>query len=186
MSESVKNPAGKKDAKFEQQEIAALARIEELDEADKLHTLMLNARRMGSERVAEAAFDRRIDVLTGDEHDDPVTEDFWRSIHTIEAVLTEKNGKATRLTPTRQKLTRAGTVKTLADIAVKTKTSDGSELLLANDRADATAEAVILRHPDEFDEKTRDAATARLEAAELERATEPDATPGTTEGTTDG
>lgn len=182
MSDSVKKTDEKKDAKFEQQENAALERIEDLDEADKLHTLMLNARRMGSERVAEAAFDRRIDVLTGDEHGDPVTEDFWRSIHTIEAVLTERNGKATRLTPTRQKLTRAGTVKTLADIALKAKVSDGSELLIANDRVDATAEAVILRHPDEFDEKTRDAATARLAAAELKRATEPETTEGTDDG----
>ena len=177
MSDPAKKQA---DAKFEKQEEAALERIEELEEADKLHILMLNARRMGSERVAEAAFRKRIDVLTGEEHDDPLTEDFWRSIHTIEAVLTEKNGKSTRLTPTRQKLTRAGTVKTLSDIAVKAKISDGSELLLANDMADRTAEAVVLRHPDAFDEKTRDAATARLAEAESARA------PETMEGTTDG
>jgi len=177
MSDPAKKQA---DAKFEKQEEAALERIEELEEADKLHILMLNARRMGSERVAEAAFRKRIDVLTGEEHDDPLTEDFWRSIHTIEAVLTEKNGKSTRLTPTRQKLTRAGTVKTLSDIAVKAKASDGSELLFANDMADRTAEAVILRHPDAFDEKTRDAATARLAEAESAR----DA--GATEEVTDG
>lgn len=171
------DPAKKqKDAKFEKQENAALERIEELDEADKLHTLMLNARRMGSEKVAEAAFRKRIEVLAGDDHDSAVAMDFWRSIHTLEAALTEERGKTIRLTRTRQKLTRAGAVKTLADLAVAPKPSEGFALLMDRDLSDLTAESVVLRHPEEFDEKTRDAAAARL--AEY--------TTGTTEGTTNG
>ena len=152
----------KEDEKFRQQEEIALARIEELNDADLLQKLMNNATRMGSERVAVAAFRKRVSVLSGEDHESPVAFDFWRSIHTLEAALTEERGKTTRLARTRQKLTRSGVIKTLSDLATNAKPSEGFDLLIARDMGDLTAEAVILRHPQEFDEATKTAAAERL------------------------
>ncbi len=153
------------DRKFEEQEQAALVRIETLDDADKLKNLMNNAKRMGSETVFDAAFRRRVAVLSGDDHDTPIAFDFWRSIHTLESALSDERGKATRLTRTRQKLARAGVQKTLADLAVAPKPSEGFDLLIERNLSDLTAEAVILRFPEEFEKDIRIAAEQRLLSA---------------------
>jgi len=155
----------KEDEKFRRQEETALARIEEMDDPDRLETLIENARGMGSERVAVAAFRKRVAVLSGEDHETPVAFDFWRSIHTLEAALTEERGKKTRLARTRLKLTRSGVIETLSDLANTAKPSEGFDLLIARDMGDLTAEAVILRHPQDFDEATRTAAAERLATA---------------------
>ena len=132
------------------------------DDPEKLRTIEENARKRGADALADAAFRGRVSVLPS-ERPGTVEHDFWRSVHALEAVLTEERGRTTRLSGTRQKVGRVGVHRTLADWARK-KTS-GFDMLLERDMPELLGEAVVLRHPDEFESNVLDAARNRLEAS---------------------
>ncbi|MAQ44863.1 hypothetical protein ATO2_01155 [Roseovarius sp. 22II1-1F6A] len=145
---------------------SALARIPEMDDADGLRALLRNAERLDADDVREAAF-RRLAFVQTDVEAEPgsLAHDFWQTIHAFEQLMREEKGKAVRLTRVRQKITRVGEVKTLADFATATAENPAFAELIARGMSDLTGEAVILRHPDEFTEDTRAGATARLTEA---------------------
>jgi hypothetical protein len=132
----------------------------------KLQNWINNAVREGAADVADAARRRLIEVQAStniDNSDDPLVLDFWKSIAALEFALTEERGKTIRLSRTRQKITRVGVQKTLADLALQSTPSDGYFLLLDRCMLDLSAEAVVLRFPDRFSEDIIQAARARLE-----------------------
>ncbi|CUH39712.1 hypothetical protein JSE7799_02440 [Jannaschia seosinensis] len=149
---------------------AALARIEAMDDPDKLRNLMANAERMGVMPVRNAAF-RRLALIQTPGDPGSVAHEFWQTIHAFEQLLREERGKAVRLTRIRQKIARVGEVRALADFASATEETQGFETLMARDLPEMTGEAIILRHPDDFDAPTCDAARARLESAGFDPAT---------------
>ena len=133
------------------------------NDPEKLRTIEENARKRGADALADAAFRRRVSVLPS-ERPGTVEHDFWRSIHTLEAVLTEERGRTTRLSRTRQKIGRVGVRQTLADLALARKKAEGFDMLLERDMPELLGEAVVLRHPDEFESNVLDDARNRLEA----------------------
>lgn len=161
------------DKEVAERDRAALARVAEMDEPDKLRNLMANAERMGVGAVGEAAFRRLALIQTEDGDAEPgsLEHDFWQTIFAYEQLQREARGRAVRLTKTRTKLTKSGAVKALESFAEATEEMGGFATLTGRGWSDLTGEAVILRHPAEFDEATRDAATARLEAAGIDPAT---------------
>ncbi|WP_299838698.1 hypothetical protein [uncultured Jannaschia sp.] len=163
-------PAALTDKELAARNDAALARVDMMDDPDKLRNLMANADRMGVEKVRDAAFRRLTTVLANGEPGS-VEHDFWQTIHAFEELLKDERGKTVRLSRTRQKIARVGERKTLADFAEATKETQGFEMLMARHMPELTGEAIILRHPDDFDAATRDAATARLEGAGVDVAT---------------
>jgi hypothetical protein len=56
-------------------------------------------------------------------------------------------------------------VKTMEDLALKNKESDGFKMLMERGMPGLTAEAIILRHPDRFDADVKAAARDRLVTA---------------------
>lgn len=170
-------PKALSDKEIGERNRAALARVAEMDDPDKLRNLMANAGRMGVGAVEEAAFRRLALVQTtvqteeGDAEPGSVEHDFWQTIFAHEQLLREERGRAVRLTKTRTKLTKSGAVKALETFAEATAEMGGFATLTGRGWSDMTGEAVILRHPSDFDEATRDAATARLEAAGVDPAT---------------
>ncbi|EKE45517.1 hypothetical protein OCGS_0607 [Oceaniovalibus guishaninsula JLT2003] len=147
----------------------ALARVHDMTEPERIRALMANARRLNVPEVYNAAFRRLVDVQSEAEPG-TVAHDFWRTVHAFEQMLKEERGKTIRLTRTRQKIARVGEVRTLADFADATKETQGFEMLIARQMPELTGEAIILRHPDDFDDKTRDAAAARLSSAGVDPA----------------
>ena len=143
---------------------AALARVAGMDDPDKLRNLIANAERMGVLPVRDAAF-RRLALVQTEAEPGSIEHDLWQTIYAFEQLLREERGKAVRLTKTRMRLTKAGPVKALSDFAATTTEMRGFDTLVARGLSDMTGEAVILRHPDDFDEDTRAAATERLQAA---------------------
>jgi hypothetical protein len=146
------------------QEAAALDRIEAATEPAALRRIMDNAERLGARAVYSAAF-RRFADLSAEGEPGSIEHDFWRAIHALEAALSTERGKTTRLSRTRQKLARAGTMQTVADLASAPKPSDGFAMLIERGMWELTAEALVLRHTDRFSPETVDAARARLTAA---------------------
>lgn len=139
-------------------------------DVDKLRNWISNAEREGADAVADAARRQLIEVMassniatpTIESPTDPLVLDFWKSITALEFELSLERGKTIRLARTRQKIARVGVQKTLADLTLQPTPSEGYFLLKNRDMLDLSAEAVVLRFPEQFDEDVINAARARL------------------------
>jgi len=135
--------------------------ISNCKEPSKLRAWIRNAQTKGVKDVADAAFRQLISVLPSAKPG-TVEYDFWRTIHAFEQTLSEERGKTTRLSRTRQKVSRVGEVQTLKDWALSKKQTDGFDMLLERGMPELTGEAIVLRHPDKFDGDVVGAASDRL------------------------
>lgn len=145
-------------------EKAALANIETQTDPVSLRALIANAQRMKSAAVERAAF-LRLCSLAPEAAEGTVEHDVWQSIHALEELKRQAAGRAVRLTRTRQKITRDGEAKTVADLTLKRDASAGFSDLIDLGHPELTFEAVVLRHPDSFDDDIRVAARTRLTEA---------------------
>ena len=148
-------------------EARMLAVVAACDDPEKLRTIEANARKRGADGLVDASFRKRVEILPS-ENPGTLEHDFWRSVYTLETVLTEERGRKTRLSRTRQKVDRMGVHQTLADWALKEGTTDGFDMLLERGMPEFCGEAVVLRHPDEFESHIVAAARHHLEAADVD------------------
>ena len=141
-----------------------LAFVASCNDPEELRRVEGNAREYGAETLADAAFHKLVLVLPS-ERPGTVEHDFWRSVYTLEIVLTKERKKTTRLSRTRQKVDRVGVHRVLVDWALARKKTDGFDMLLERNMPELLGEAVVLRHPDEFKADVVAAARNRLEAS---------------------
>jgi hypothetical protein len=137
------------------------------DDPAKLKVLIKNARDRNNSAVIDAAF-RKLISLVPSERPGMVEHDFWQTIHAFEYLLTEEREKTTRLSRTRQKISRVGVKQTLIDWAVSDKETDGFRMLLDRGMPELTGEAIVLRHPDTFEPEVIAAARKRLSDAGID------------------
>ena len=128
---------------------------------EKLRRFMANAQRKGADELYDLARRRRLDILP--EAEQGTTEhDVWRSVHALEDVRKQEAGKTIRLARTRQAIERKGVKQTVSDLVSKTKPSEGFTMLKERDMLEYSFEAVVLRHPCDFESSVRMAAQKRL------------------------
>jgi hypothetical protein len=144
--------------------VKMLAFVAQCDDPAKLKALIANARRLKAEEVADAAF-RKLIALVPEYDAGSVEHDLWRTINAFEHFLTEERDRTTRLSRTRQKLTRTSVVETLADWALKKQATDGFRMLMERNMPELMGEAFILRHRDKFAPEVIEAANQRLTSA---------------------
>ncbi|MDF1610427.1 hypothetical protein PZ897_19780 [Hoeflea sp. YIM 152468] len=131
------------------------------DDPDKIRNLMVNARRLGyDDLVVQCQI--RIAELGSQQFDDALEKEFWTAVYLAEEFKSFENGKATRLTRTRQKYNRDGAKKSVEDLAGRPAVTESSQMLADNGRVDLTIEAVLLRHANQFDESAVTTAKAKL------------------------
>ncbi|WP_417480939.1 hypothetical protein [Maricaulis sp.] len=141
-----------------------ISQINACNDPELLRGWIKNAKRHGEATVEDAAMRKLISIVP-EEEPGTVGHDFWTTVHAFEYVLTEENGKTTRLSRTRQKVKRDGVVATLASWAESTKPKDGFNMLMERGMPELTGEAIVLRHQTDFEPGVIEAARARLEAA---------------------
>jgi hypothetical protein len=141
-----------------------LAFIAQCEDVGKLKSLLKNARDRGDSSLADAAF-RKVISLVPSERPGTVEHDFWQTVLAFEYFLTEEREKTTRLSRTRQKVARVGVVQTLKDWALSVKETDGFRMLLDRGMPELTGEAIVLRHPENFEPQVLAAARQRLSDA---------------------
>ncbi len=136
------------------------AKIAKLDDPEALRSLMVNARRLEREDIYWLAF-RQLCSLEGMHFEDAMERDFYDVLNAYEELLTEKNGRTTRASRTRQKLKKKGVQQCLVDWAMGPPT-DEFTLLREKGMAELTAEYLVVKYEDRFPPEAVEAARERL------------------------
>ncbi len=131
----------------------------------ELQQVMKNAKTKNRDDVFWEAFSR-VCELEGLNYSDPLHRDFYSTLKAYEELLTEKNGRTTKASRTRQKLDRKGVIQCLEDWANNATETQGFTLLVANDLIHLTGEYLVLKYKDQFSDKAISNATKRLKAVE--------------------
>jgi hypothetical protein len=147
-----------------EQERAALAQVAALEDPERLRALIINARRLNSQVVEAAAFER-LCFVQPEATPGTVEHDVWQSVHALEEMLKEERGKTVLLSRTRQKISRDGAAKTAADLTLRPQPSQGFHDLIERGHPELLFEAVVLGHPKTLDHEVLAAAAARLTGA---------------------
>lgn len=139
----------------------AVALVDRCNDPKQLEQIAANARKAGQDSIERYALLKLYRTLPAA---DPGTfeHDVWQSIHALEGALKRERGKTVRLARTRDKIKRLGEHRTVSDLMMAAKPSDGYDMLIYCGMVAQTFEAVVLRHPDRFQESQRDAAAMRL------------------------
>jgi hypothetical protein len=142
----------------------ALELIGRSTDPEELRRWQANATRLGQQDVANAAF-RRLVTIEPREQPGTVEYEPWRTVYAIEQIRLEERGKKVLMGRTRRMIEDRGEIATLKNWCTRTVDTDGFETLIARGMADLTGEAIVLRHPEIFDDNDRAGARYRLERA---------------------
>jgi hypothetical protein len=137
-------------------------KVEDYDDPEAVRRLMANAKRLNNDEIWSQAF-RHLCRLEGQIGNGPLEREFYETLAAYEQLLTEKNGRKTPASRTRQKLANKGLVQCLEDWAVMAEPTEGFGLLVKNGLAELTGEYLVVKHRSHFSEKAITAAQRRLE-----------------------
>jgi hypothetical protein len=133
-------------------------------------TVLERARKRHLDEVYEAVF-RRLCELSGSEHDDPydpLVRDFYETLAAYEQLLTEKNGKNTPATRTRQKIRNKGVYQSLVEWTRGKIETNGFTLLIDAGMPEYTGEYLVARYADRFPPDVVQLARDRLESHDVQ------------------
>jgi len=128
---------------------------------EKLRKLMANAVRLGYVDLAFGC-QMRIAELAAASQTDAVERAFWTGLVAAEEFRTADNGRSTKLTKIRTRHKKLGAVRVLSEQMMEPEVSDGFDKLVAGKRSDLTAEAIVMKHEDEFSVDVVNAARKKL------------------------
>ncbi len=114
--------------------------------------------------VYNAVF-RRFCELVGTENDDPsdpLVRDFYETLAAYEQLLTEKNGRTTAASRTRQKIDNKGVHQSLIEWTRGKAETNGFKLLVEKGLPEFTGEYLVVRYADRFPNDVVELALKRL------------------------
>lgn len=127
--------------------------------------VMERAKERGLDDVYEAVF-RRYCELAGREADDPsdpLVRGFYETLAAYEQLLTEKNGRPTSASRTRQKIDNKGVFQSLIEWTRAPVETEGFRLLVTKGLPEFTGEYLVARYAARFPEDVVNRAIERLE-----------------------
>jgi hypothetical protein len=125
---------------------------------------MQRARERNLPEVYDAVF-RRLCQLVGSDNDDPsdpLVKDFYETLAAYEQLLTEKNGKTTSASRTRQKIANKGVYQSLIEWTRGKAETNGFKLLVEAGLPEYTGEYLVVRYAERFPADIVDLARDRL------------------------
>ena len=120
-----------------------LDNIRNCDDPASLRRYMKNARDRDMAVVHDAAFERLIAVQPSAQVG-TIAHDVWSTIHALEEIRTEEEGKTIRLSRTRQAIKNKGETRTVLDLVRQSTPSSGFEMLQQRDRLELSFEALVV------------------------------------------
>ena len=130
-------------------------------DVSKLNNYVDNATRKNVQIVKDAAM-RQLASLSPNHEPGTLEHDFWKTIKTYELVLREDEKTTVNLYKTRKQAETEGIEKTLSEWVMNKSHGWVFNSLIEIGKLELTAESVVLRHPDKFEESIIEAANERL------------------------
>jgi hypothetical protein len=140
--------------------------VSKLKSLTECRTVMGRARKLGRAEVYDAVF-RRMCELVGSKNDDPndpLVRDFYETLAAYEQLLTERNGRNTPASRTRQKITNKGVHQSLVEWTKGSAETEGFKLLVDAGMPEYTAEYLVARYAERFPADVASLAQQRLTA----------------------
>jgi hypothetical protein len=125
---------------------------------------MARAKKQGLKDVYAAAFRRQCQLVgnVNDDPADPLVRDFYETLCAYEQLLTEKNGKTTWASRTRQKIANKGITQSLIEWTRGKVETNGFNLLIDAGLPEYTGEYLVTKYADRFHEDVVALARTRL------------------------
>jgi len=140
-----------------------------LKTADECRTVMERARSRNMPEVYSVVF-KRLCELVGNENDDPsdpLVRDFYETLAAYEQLLTEKNGRNTPASRTRQKIDNKGVYQSLIEWTRGKVETNGFKLLVEKGLSEYTGEYLVVRYAKRFPNDVVALARKRLEEHQI-------------------
>ena len=140
--------------------------VSKLRTPDDCRTVMQRARDRDLPDVYNAAFKRFCELIgnANDDPSDPLVRDFYETLAAYEQLLTEKNGRTTAASRTRQKIDNKGVHQSLVEWTRGKVETNGFKLLVEKGLPEYTGEYLVLRYANRFPEDVVVLARSRLAA----------------------
>jgi hypothetical protein len=140
--------------------------VSKLKTPDDCRTVMQRARDRDLSDVYNAAFKRFCELIgnANDDPSDPLVRDFYETLAAYEQLLTEKNGRTTAASRTRQKIDNKGVHQSLIEWTRGKAETNGFKLLVEKGLPEYTGEYLVLRYANRFPEDVVALARSRLAA----------------------
>ena len=138
--------------------------VSKLKTPEDCRTVLQRAREKNLSDVYNAVF-RRFCELVGTENDDPsdpLVHDFYETLAAYEQLLTEKNGRTTAASRTRQKIDNKGIHQSLIEWTRGKAETNGFKLLVEKGLPEFTGEYLVVRYADRFPNDVVELARKRL------------------------
>jgi hypothetical protein len=138
--------------------------VSKLKTPDDCRTVMQRARDRDLSDVYNAAFKRLCELIgnANDDPSDPLVRDFYETLAAYEQLLTEKNGRTTAASRTRQKIDNKGVHQSLIEWTRGKAETNGFKLLVEKGLPEYTGEYLVLRYANRFPEDVVVLARSRL------------------------
>lgn len=132
---------------------------------DECRIVMERAKERGDDEFYAKVFRRSCEIAGAerDDPDDPLIREFWETLAAYEQLLTEKNGRTTRATRTRQKITNKGVHRSLVEWTLGKTETNGFTLLVEKGLPEYTSEYLVVKYDGRFPPDVVDLARRRLE-----------------------
>jgi hypothetical protein len=129
-------------------------------------TVMQRAKDRNLPEVYNAVFKQYCKLVgaANDDPSDPLIRDFFETLAAYEQLLTEKNGRTTLASRTRQKIINKGVHQSLVDWTRGKEETSGFKLLVEVGLSEYTGEYLVMRYASRFPEDVVSLASHRLAA----------------------
>ena len=143
--------------------------VSKIKTAEGCRTVMQRARDRGLDDIYQLVF-RRYCEIVGRENDDPadpLVRDFYETLAAYEQLLTEKNGRNTPASRTRQKIANKGVYQSLVEWTRGKVETNGFKLLVEKGLPEYTGEYLVARYADRFPADVVELAHERLKVHDI-------------------
>ncbi len=126
--------------------------VSKLKTVDDCRTVMERAKQQGLDQIYKAVFQRQCE-LAGNKNDEPndtLVKEFHEAIAAYEQLLTEKNGKTTLASRTRQKVKNKGVLQTLIEWTRSKSETPGFKQLIDVGLPQYTGEYIVAKYASRF------------------------------------
>ena len=150
--------------------ISRMYDVSKLKTPEDCRIVMQRAQERGHEDFYKKVF-RRYCELAGSAHEDPsdpLIRDFYETLAAYEQLLTEKNGRTTPASRTRQKIANKGVHQSLVEWTRGKIETNGFKLLVGKGLAEYTGEYLVVKFQDRFPPDVVDLARKRLKEYDIE------------------